>query len=252
MAKLTLLEIVQDCLNDLDSDSVNSINDTIESQQVAQIVKTCYFEMIANRNWPHLKKLVQLDASGDTSKPNFLKLPVGIKELVFIKYDTFTLSQPKSRLVELIYKEPDAFLRMISSRDSGLPYVDEVIDFSGTKLLTLNNAAPRYWTSFDDEYIITDSYDSSVDTTLQKNKTQAFAYIEPTWSQFDDFIPDLPSEAFPALIEESKSTSSLVLKQIANQKAEQKAGRQQRWLARKAWAAKGGVVYQDYGRKGRK
>jgi hypothetical protein len=252
MAKLTLLELVKDILNDLDSDEVNSINDTVESQQVAQIVKTCYFEMIANRNWPHLKKLIQVDASGDVSKPNYLKLPVGTKELTLLKYDTSTIAQPSTRLVELTYKEPDAFLRMVSSRNSELPYVQTVIDFSGSKLLINSNAPPQYWTSFDDTYLITDSYDSDTDTTLQKSKTQAIAYIDPVWSHTDDFIPDLPSEAFPALNEEAKSTASIVLKQIANQKAEQKAGRQARWLARKAWAAKGGVVYPNYGRAGRK
>lgn len=250
--KLSLLEIVKDILNDMDSDEVNSINDTVESQQIAQIVKTCYFEMISNRNWPHLKRLLQLDASGDPTKPNFLKLPESVKELVFIKYDTLSASQPNTRLVELKYKEPDAFLRLVSSRNSSLPNVQTVTDYSGTKLLVLNNVAPTYWSSFDDEYLITDSYDSRVDTALQKSKTQAFAYVSPTWSQTDAFIPDLPDEAFPALLEEAKSTAFLALKQVANQKAEQKAGRQQRWLARKAWAAKGGVIYQNYGRAGRK
>lgn len=250
--KLSLLEIVKDILNDMDSDEVNSLNDTVESQQIAQIVKTCYFEMMSNRNWPHLKRLLQLDASGDPSKPNFLKLPESVKELVFIKYDTRSVSQPNTRLVELKYKEPDAFLRLVSSRNSSLPNVQTVTDYSGTKLLVLKNVAPTYWSSFDDEYLITDSYDSGVDTALQKSKTQAFAYVSPTWSQTDAFIPDLPDEAFPALIEEAKSTAFLALKQVANQKAEQKAGRQQRWLARKAWAARGGVIYQNYGRAGRK
>ena len=40
--KMTLIELVQDVLNDLDSDEVNHIDDTIEAQQVAQIIKTSY------------------------------------------------------------------------------------------------------------------------------------------------------------------------------------------------------------------
>lgn len=252
MAKMSLLELVQDILNDLDSDEVNSINDTIESQQVAQIVKTCYFELIGNRNWPHLRKLTQLDASLEVLKPNYLKLPVGLKELVFFKYDCFTLTNTKSKLTEIKWKEPDAFLRMISSRDSSLTKVTSVIDYSGTKLLIVNNVAPQYWTSFDDAYVITDSYDNAVDSTLQKAKTQCLAYIDPVWAHSDTAVPNLPSEAFPALLEEAKSTAFLALKQTANQKAEQKASRQGRWLSRKAWAAKGGIVYDDYGRKGRK
>jgi hypothetical protein len=65
------------------------------------------------------------------------------------------------------------------------------------------------------------------------------------------FIPDLPIEAFPLLEEESKSTAFFTLKQMANQKAEQKANRQSKWLSRKAWRAAGGVKFQNYGRKGR-
>lgn len=252
MAKLSLLEIVADCLNDMDSDEVNSISDTIESQQVAQIVKTCYFEMIANRNWPHLRKLIQFDSAADVNKPNYLKLPVGVKELVLFKYDMFTVTNPKSRLQEVKWKEPDAFLRLVSTRDNTLTTVKSVIDFSGTKLLITNNQPPSYWTSFDDKYVITDSYDVGVDSTLQKIKTQCIAYMDPVWVHSDTAIPDLPSEAFPALLEEAKSTAFLALKQTANQKAEQKAGRQARWLSRKAWAAKGGIQYEDYGRAGRK
>ena len=148
MAKLSLLEIVTDILNDLDSDEVNSISDTIESQQVAQIVKTCFFELIGNRNWPHLRKLVQLESVIDITKPNYLKLPENTKEMVFFKYDNFTATNPKSKLQEIKWKEPDSFLRMISSRDSTLSNVTSVIDFSGTKLLIVNDQPPTYWTSF--------------------------------------------------------------------------------------------------------
>lgn len=35
--KLTLLEIVQDILNSMDSDEVNTISETIESDQIAQM-----------------------------------------------------------------------------------------------------------------------------------------------------------------------------------------------------------------------
>jgi len=252
MAKLSLLEIVKDILNDLDSDEVNSINDTIESQQVAQIVKTCFFELIGNRNWPHLRNLIQLDSAGDVSKPNYLHMPVGVKEIVFFKYDCLTVANPKTRLTEIKWKEPDAFLRMISTRDSTVSSVTSVIDFSGSKLLIINDQPPQYWTSFDDEYIITDAYDVAVDSALQKSKTQCLAYVDPLWVHTDAAIPDLPSEAFPALLEEAKSTAFLALKQTANQKAEQKATRQSRWLARKAWAAHGGIQYENYGRAGRK
>lgn len=252
MAKMTLLEMVQDILNDMDADEVNSINDTVESVQVSQIIKTCYFEMLSNRNWPHMRQLVQLEASGDVTKPNYLKLPTTLKELVSIKYESRKDALGKSELKDLIYKEPDVFLRYVSNRNSTLANIQTVYDFSGSPLLILNDTAPTYWTSFDDEYLLTDSYDLNLDTTLQSSKTQCLAYLYPSWTKTDSFIPDLPIEAFSALLEEAKSTAFISLKQMSNQKAEQKANRQQRWLSRKAWRAKGGVQYADFGRKGRR
>ncbi len=249
---MSLLEIVQDILNDMDSDEVNSINDTVESVQVAQIVKTCYFEMLSNRNWPHMRKLVQLESIGDMAKPNYLKLPENLKQLESFKYDVRKLVGDKVEYKDIQYKESDAFLRYVSQRNSLNDNIDSITDYSGTVLLIQNDIAPTYWTSFDDVYIVTDAYNSDLEATLQEVKTQCLSYVYPSWTKQDSFVPDLPIDAFSALLEESKSTAFISLKQMANQKAEQKAGRQQRWLSRKAWRAHGGIQYSDFGRKSRR
>lgn len=247
----TLLELTQDILNELDSDYVNSISDTEESEQVSQIVKNVYFEMMGNRNWPHLKKLFQMEHVGDVNKPNYLRIPILLKELEFIKYE-IQKDGEKINQREIKYKDPESFLRMISMRNSTDSNITTVTDFSGSKLLILNDAPPTYWTSFDDFYIVTDAYDSTQDDTLKKSKTQCLGYIHPEWTHEDSFTPNLPSEAFPALFNEALSTCSYAVKQMANQKAEQKASRQQRWLSRKAWRTEGGIDYPNYGRKGRR
>lgn len=249
--KMTLLEMVQDILNDLDSDSVNSISDTIESEQVAQIIKTCYSEMIGNRNWPHLKKLFQLEHAGDLAKPNYLKIPVNLKELVFFKYECQGEDE-KVLIRQIHYKTPEDFLSFISNRDSEDTNTTVVTDYGGSKLLIRNDQAPTYYTTFDDFYIVTDSYDKAVDDTLKKSKTQCLGYLMPSWEMTNSHVPNLPHEAFPALLAEAKSTAFVAIKQMANQKAEQKATRQQRWLSRKAWRVQGGVEYEDFGRKGRR
>lgn len=249
--KKTLLQLVQDILNDLDSDAVNSILDTAESEQVANIVRTTYEAMIANRDWPHLRKLFQMDHVGDLTKPNYLRAPEGLKQLTFFKYEC---QRNDGRLVqrEIQFMYPDDFLRFISGRNEDEDWVDVVTDFGGSKLLIVNNQPPTYWTTFDDKYIVVDSYDKNADDVLQKSKTQCLGYIYPTWTHADTFIPDLPTEAFPALFNEALSAASLRLKQLPDQKAEQASQRQQRWLARKAWKLEGGVRYDNYGRKGRK
>lgn len=249
--KMTLLEIVQDILNDLDSDEVNSISDTIESEQVAQIVKTCYYEMIGNRNWPHLKKLFQMEHAGSLTKPNYLRIPEDIKELEFIRYEYATVSG-KVEFKDLKFEYPDVFLRKTSSRDSSSDNISTVIDYSGSKLLIVNDKPPSFWTTFDDTYIVTDAYDKNEDDTLKKSKTQCMGYFTPAWVHADTAVPNLPVEAFPALLAEAKSTAFIAVKQMTNQKAEQKANRQQKWLSRKAWQLEGGVRYPDYGRKGKK
>lgn len=248
---MTLLEIVQDVLNSLDSDNVNSISDTIESEQVAQIAKTCYFEIIGNRNWPHLRKLFQLESSGDLTKPNYLRIPETLKQLDFFRYEV-EKDNGSIDSKEIQFKHPDEFLKLVSRRNSTENRVDVITDLGGSKLLIYNNVAPSYWTSFDDYYIVTDSYDKAVDDTLKKEKTQCLGYLHPSWVHSDNAIPNLPPEAFPALLSEVKSTAFVEVKQMANQKAEQKTARQQRWLSRKAWRVEGGVRYEDYGRKGRR
>lgn len=246
--KRSLLEIVQEILNDLDSDFANSIDDTVEAQQVANIVKSTFYEMLSNRNWPHLKKLVQLDSLSDSTKPCYLKIPERTKQLEQVEYDVRKLGEdvPKYQLIK--YKSPEDFLQLVRNRTGDT--VVQVEDSSGVTLAIYNNKAPEFYTSFDDEYIVFDSFDSDVNNTLIKAKTRSIAYIEPTWTHTDDAIPNLPDDAFSALIEESKSAAFYYLKQMANQKAEQRASRQQRWLSRKAWRVNGGIKYENnYGRK---
>lgn len=250
--RYTLLEIVSDILNDLDADFVNSINETVESQQVAQIIKSCYNEMMSNRDWPHLRQLGQLEASGDTAKPTHMRLADGVKKLEWIKYDKKKLGETRLLYQDVRYLYPDEFLEITNSRNSDNDNVLLVSDFSLTPILVFDNAPPSYWTSFDDEWVVFDSYQADVEDTLQKAKTQVLWVKEPSWVHLDAAIPDLPEEAFAALIEESKSTAFFTLKQMMNQKAEQKANRQNRWLSRKAWKAKGGVRYDNYGRQARR
>ena len=253
MAKLTLLEIVVDIANDIDSDLVNSISDTVESIQIAQIIKTTYFELMASRNWPHLKRTIQLDSSSDANKPTHLKLPELTKELISFSYNKVKSdSLTRDRYSEIKYLEPDQFLRKVNSRDLTQTNITKVTDFGGAPLYIKTDKQPEWYTSFDDEYVVLDSYDSTIESTLQSSNTQVIVYFEPDWTHSDGFIPDIPSEAFPLLIEEAKSTAFVVLKQQANAKAEQKARRQNSWLSRKSWRVEGGVKYPDYGRSSKK
>lgn len=248
--KKTLLTIVQDILNDMGSDEVNSIDDTVESQQVASIVRQCYQEVISNRNWPHLKRISTFDSSLDPNKPTHLAIPEDVKEIKEFRYDC----QRKSDNGKIIYKTmkylyPDEFLYYTGNRNSLNENVETVELHQGIKFLVFNNYPPTYWTAFDDEHVVCDSYQADMETTLMASKSIITAVYEPTWRHVDDYVPDLPTEAFAMLTEEAKSTAFLALKEMMNQKAEAKAQRQQKWLSRKAWTAHGGVRYANFGRR---
>ena len=247
MSKPTLLEIVQDISNDIDTDFVNSINDTAEAQQIAQIVKSTYDAMMSNRNWPHTARLVKITPSGDSQKPNIMYLDETIKELISVYYNKAKLGETRLRFEPVKYIEPDDMLRVMYNRNSDEANITQVVD--GQQIyLVRNDKHPEYFTSFNDSTLVFDSFDSEVDSTLQQSKTQVRAYVKPSFIVADDTIPDLPEEAFSYLIEEAKSKSAIKLAQKEDPKAEQESRRQNQWLSRKAWKVKGGIKYDNYGR----
>lgn len=252
MAKLTLLEIVQDILSDMDSDTVNSITDSAESLQVAQIVKTTFFEIITEGEWPHLGGLFQITASADNTHPTSMILPDNVRYVEWLKYNKKKDIADRDVYSSVAYLEPEEFLTLLNQRDSTSASVTPVVNSNAVTLFILNDTAPTYYTSFDNDTIVFDSFDLSLEDTLQVSKIQCYGYREPTFSVTDTFIPDLPSKAFPYLLAEAKSVSFNVLKQAANPKEEQRSTRQRRRLSQDRWRLEGGISYPNYGRRGKK
>lgn len=246
--KRTLLDMVQTILSSLSAEEVNSIDDTVEALQVANILKEVYLELSTTRNWSEHKKLSQLDHSGTPERPTHLKAPENLKELSFFAYQA-SKEDGKFEMREVRYKYPDEFLRICSNRGINTPHTKLIRDVNGSELVIIDNKAPSYWTSFDDQYLVCDSYDSALDDALKASKTQIMASFMPTWETSDYFVPDLPGEAFSALVAEAKSVAFIEVKQVSNEKAEQSAQRQHRWLARKQSSLKNGVRYPNYGRR---
>jgi hypothetical protein len=248
MAKLTLLDLTQRILNDMNGDEVNSISDTLESQQVAQVVRDTFDEIIASRSWPHLNRLITLTPHG-SSRPTHMDTGETWVYMDFIKYNVRTQTATKDDFDDIFYMDPKEFLDLLNQRDSSSTDVDTITDPTGVSLYIVNNDRPRFWTTFDDEVIVFDSYDSQVETNLQASKTQCYGNVEPTWSHTDTAVPDLPAKAFPYLLAEAKSVAFNALMQVGNQKAEQQSRRQRVWHAREKWRNGQGMQFPDYGRK---
>jgi len=249
MAKMTLLEIVQDILSDMESDEVNSISDTVESLQVAQIVKSTYYNIIDGRDYPFLHELFQLDSSTSVTKPTHLGIPETIIDLDWIKYNKKKVTDTKNKYEKVTYKTPEEFLNIVNGRDSSVSNILVVTDPTGIQLNILTDFAPTYYTSFDDETLVFDSYDSSIESTLQNSKTQCYGKRSVAFTLDDAFTPDLPVQMFTYLLNEAKATCFAIIKQVANAKAEQNSVSQKRRMSQEVWKLKQGITFPSYGRK---
>jgi hypothetical protein len=86
MATQTLLSMVQNILSSMSSDEVNSIGDTVESMQVAQIIQNKYYDIVARGDLTLDNVLFQLNPSDNSSMPVLMTLPAGVSRMDWIKY----------------------------------------------------------------------------------------------------------------------------------------------------------------------
>src|SRR5271163_2217061 len=84
--KLTLLDMVQNILSELDGDQVNSIGDTTESLQVAECVRTAYINMLGRYELPEHVQPINLNASDNSNQPTLMTKPKGVTRIEWIRY----------------------------------------------------------------------------------------------------------------------------------------------------------------------
>lgn len=246
--KLTLLEIVQSVLSDMNSDEVNSIDDTFESQRVAAIAKDTFYYLAGHRLYEHYKKAFQLEGIGDLTKPTHMKMPDECQEIEWITYHKDDGSGAR-RYDPVIYQKPDLFMKTINQRDSSQPEYTIVQDFNDVELIIRNDQQPSYWTSFDDKYVIFDSYDSDYDNTLKNSRFQCYGTFIPVWNSSDTYVPDVPDNYFSYYLTEVKAASFVKIKQIADPVEEERKTRGRMHLSARNAKVNSKQRYPNYGRK---
>jgi hypothetical protein len=256
--KLTLLEYVQSILSAMNSDEVNSISDNAESLQVAEIVRTTYFNIQARTHLPEHKQLLQLEPSTNPVLPVVMYIPNGIGRIDWVQYfnnnissagtpnpdfqhdlnvdipgqsSTITIPPPGYQYVNVIPVQE--FLDIVTNLNpentnvQAYDFVDNSNSYPGTfTLYYQTDRQPFYCTVLSDYYVLFDSVDTTVDSTLQASKTMAYGEVIPFWNNVDTFIPNIDEQTVPLLLNEAKSLAFYELKQTAHPKAEQEAKRQ--------------------------
>jgi hypothetical protein len=245
--KMTLLEMVQDILNDMDSDEVNSISDTVEATQIANICKSVYFDVITTVDLPEHIELMTVTGLSNSSKPNFMDAN-SITEIKSLRYNVSETGDLTYKTIE--YVPPEDFLQRVTKRDTTDSNVLIVTDpVSNISIPVITDKMPDYYTSFDDRYLCFDSYKSTIDTTLQTSKTMVLGIKIPTFTLTDSFTPDLDDTIFPYYLSEAKARCLSLLKGGADLKVEQFA-KKHRYFQRNNRSKTGEVrIVNDYGRK---
>lgn len=233
--KLSLLDITQKILSSLDSDPVNSIDDTVESVQVADIVKESYYSLMAERDWPFLHQLGTLEGLADLSNRTKMRIPEDVNKIKWVKYNK----------KEIQWLPAPEFKHLVDTRTEEAG----IVDSDGFVL----NRDPEYWTSYDDDYVIFDAINLENETTLHASNSSIYVVKAPTWQHIDTFVPDIPDKFFPTLLAEAKSQAFVELKQTSNAREETRARRGRVTMQNESWRNEFGEYRYNtkvnYGRK---
>jgi hypothetical protein len=254
--KFTLLQLVQQVLSSIDGDEVNSINDSVESQQVIKLVKRVYGNLAQGADFPEQYTLFGLTASGDASLPCVMYLPTGVvKNMQWLKYNRIEDGETDDRFELVKYLPLDEFLSRMHglhpSEDSTLETMTLTIQGQDVDFLVVNDNSPLYYTTIDDSTLIFDSYDSDIETTLQSSKTLAYGEAVLPWTEADSFV--IPIDDHQLILSEAIALAWAEMKQAVNAKAERTSRDLKITHQRKKYAIDPMEAYRvstpNYGRK---
>lgn len=198
----------------MDSDDITSITDTEEAEQVVDIIEDTYNFLIIQLDPPSISQTCQLESPADMSSPTSLVIPDNVIDIGKLKYEITEDGDADRKFRDLEYYSPQDFIDKVLTRKSGDANVEQVLSPAGTPIFLFNDRSPTFWTSFDDQLIIADSYDINTEDYLSGDSTVLMCKKIPLFDKtFGGYVPDLPEKAFPLLLAESKRACHNYLKQ---------------------------------------
>ena len=227
--RYTLLEAVQYILSSMDSDEVNNYDDTVESLQIARLLRAVYYDMATDLSLPEHHTLFELDASGDNAKPTLMTVPSTVTKLEWIKYNNALTTDTNAIYKRVEFLPFDQFFEMQSAlyqQTTGVGEMTFVNNGEDFEVMYRTDRAPLYYTTMDDYTVLFDSYNNDEDTTLQKSKTMCWGAVYPTFTLSNSFAPDLDPTQFSLWLNQAKVRAFAELKQVANNEAAGTARRQ--------------------------
>lgn len=222
MAK-TLLDYVQTCLSAMESDNVDTVNDTTEALDTAKLLKEVYYELLAREDWPFLKRAITLTAVADTATPTSFTIPETIKMVEELSYNISEIGSYKRRPLQ--YMEPRCFIAHCQSSETATNA--QLVELgSSIKLWVRNDQWPMFYTSFTNDDVVMDSFHSDFESTLTTAKLQGFGVAIPSFTVDDTFTPDIPLNMEPLLQASLNTAAFRYFKQVVSEGDTEKERRQ--------------------------
>ena len=256
MAKRTILELVQDVGASIGSDEIDELDETQEATDILTLLKVAFTAVINRRDWEFMKNRVrQLDVrDGGDTQINRLALPSDAARIddLLLKYKTSD-DGDSVEYQTLQYMSPVDFIEYVLLPNSEDDAVDTILNSDNVPMLIYNDRSPSYFTSFDEEYIWFDAYNSAQETGNSAERTMCICtvYPEVDWEEGGDTLP-VPESMETLVYNEALVLCAARLRQTNDPYAALDAARQYNKLRESEARVKRDQPEINYGRRRRR
>lgn len=225
MAIKTLLAVVQDAANSINKRIPESLDQTLETTRITNICIRELEEIYAEADWPFMKNIDQLESVSDANQPTKLKIPDNMNKVneFIVRYRSDRVADTTQKNTTLHYIHPSVFITRQQALDSSATNTTKTTTNEGTVFYVLNDRPPNYYTSFDDNFIFLNSYDSAKESTVQQVNTTVISTVEPSILREVDEIVGLPNNFYVYWQQRCRASCWADIKNKLNQREEAKA-----------------------------
>lgn len=247
MAKRTILELIQQLGEGIGSDEIDALDETIEASDIMTILKQSYKEVLDRKTWEFMKGHIrQLEASALGA--NVLGIPADVLKVTKITYR----DDPSDKFVDVGYLSAEDFMKIVQARNTANANITAIVNAAGVSINVRTDATPQYWTSFDEETITFDAYDSDVSAGNLYTDSVIISDVMPV-TDFTDpaAVLSLPERMETLVFNEALSTCNYRIRQTADPRTDRIARRQGISLRRNEVKTNEDIKEATYGRSSR-